>query len=156
MSFATLITDMTRAASRGDGAGVADCFTEDGTYHDVFYGTFHGRPAIIDMIENFFHRDGGDFKWDLHDPVEGEGIGYVRYVFSYKSKLPDYAGQLALFEGVSVCRLRGGLIQEYREVANAVPGLHAMGFPPERLVKLLAREADELATRPESRGHLDR
>ena len=156
MSFATLITDMTQAASRGEGAAVADCFTDDGTYHDVFYGAFHGRLAIIDMIENHFHRDGEDFRWDLHEPVETDEIGYARYVFSYVSKLPETAGRIGLFEGVSICRLRGGRIVEYREVANAIPGLHAMGFPAKRLVKLLAREADELATRPEAIGHFQR
>ena len=46
MEFADLIGRMTRAAAAGDGAGVADCFTDDGVYHDVFYGTFTGRAAI--------------------------------------------------------------------------------------------------------------
>ncbi|MCP5372873.1 MAG: nuclear transport factor 2 family protein [Hyphomicrobiales bacterium] len=153
MDFATLMTAMTGAVARGDGGAAASCFTEDGVYHDVFYGAFTGRSEIARMVDEVFHRDGGDFRWDLHDPVEQGGLGYVRYVFSYRSRLPAYAGRPALFEGVSICRLRDGLIADYREVANALPGLHAMGFPPQRMAKLLARQAGDLAARPEAAGH---
>jgi ketosteroid isomerase-like protein len=153
MSFAALITAMTQAACRGDGAAVAACFTPDGVYHDCFYGAFQG-PAIVQMIEAFFHRDACDFRWDLHDIVDDGLTGYARYVFSYESKLPGAAGRRALFEGVSICALRDGRIASYREVANSAVGLHALGFAPERIAKLLAREARELAARPEAAGHL--
>jgi ketosteroid isomerase-like protein len=152
MSFAALITAMTQAACRGDGAAVAACFTPDGVYHDCFYGAFQG-PAIVQMIEAFFHRDACDFRWDLHDIVDDGHTGYARYVFSYESKLPGAAGRRALFEGVSICALRDGRIASYREVANSAVGLHALGFAPERIAKLLAREARELAARPEAAGH---
>ena len=152
MSFAALITAMTQAACRGDGAAVAACFTPDGVYHDCFYGAFQG-PAIVQMIEAFFHRDACDFRWDLHDIVDDGHTGYARYVFSYESKLPGASGRRALFEGVSICALRDGRIASYREVANSAVGLHALGFAPERIAKLLAREARELAARPEAAGH---
>lgn len=153
MNFAALLTTMTQAACRGDGAAVAACFTPDGVYHDCFYGAFQG-PAIVEMIEARFHRDARDFRWDLHDVVDDGHTGYARYVFSYESKLPDAAGRRALFEGVSICRLRDGRIESYREVANSAVGLHALGFAPGRIAKLLAREADALAARAESAGHL--
>lgn len=153
MSFATLLTAMTQAACRGDGAAVAACFTPDGVYHDCFYGAFQGA-AIAHMIENFFHRDARDFRWDLHDVVDDGRTGYARYVFSYESKLPGAAGRRALFEGVSICRLRDGRIEDYREVANSAVGLHTLGFAPERIAKLLGREARELAARTEAAGHL--
>jgi ketosteroid isomerase-like protein len=153
MSFAALLTTMTQAACRGDGAAVAACFTPDGVYHDCFYGAFQG-PAIVQMIEACFHRDACDFRWDLHDVVDDGHTGYARYVFSYASKLPDAAGRRALFEGVSICRLRDGRIESYREVANSAVGLHALGFAPGRIAKLLAREARELAARSEAAGHL--
>jgi ketosteroid isomerase-like protein len=105
------------------------------------------------MIEAFFHRDACDFRWDLHDIVDDGHTGYARYVFSYESKLPGAAGRRALFEGVSICALRDGRIASYREVANSAVGLHALGFAPERIAKLLAREARELAARPEAAGH---
>ena len=69
MTFSELIGRMADAAARGDGQAVADCFTADGVYDDVFYGPFQG-DAIKDMIENYFHRDGCNFRWDMHDAVD--------------------------------------------------------------------------------------
>ncbi len=152
MSFAALITAMTQAACRGDGAAVAACFTADGVYHDCFYGAFRGS-AIATMIEDYFHRDARDFRWDLHDLVDDGRIGYARYVFSYESKLANASGRRGMFEGVSICELRDGRLASYREVANSAVGLHVLGFPAERIAKLLAREAHELAARDEAAGH---
>lgn len=152
MSFAELITTMTQAACRGDGAAVAACFTPDGVYHDCFYGPFQGA-AIATMVEEYFHRDGRDFRWDLHDIVDDGRVGYARYVFSYESRLPGAEGRRALFEGVSICELRNGRFASYREVANSAVGLHTLGFAAERISRLLSREARELAGRAEAAGH---
>ena len=152
--FAGLLDAFADAAVAGDGKRFAALFTEDGCYHDVFYGTFQGRAAIADMIENRFHRDAENFRWDMHDPVRGGDIGYARYVFSYDSKLAGSEGRRVLFEGVSIFRLAGDEIRDYREVANAGPGLVSLGFAQERVAKFLAREARELAERPEARGHV--
>ncbi|MDP6352535.1 MAG: nuclear transport factor 2 family protein [Alphaproteobacteria bacterium] len=154
MDFGALMAKMTGAASAGDGAAVAECFTPDGTYHDVFYGAFTGADAIQDMIENYFHRDAANFRWDLHDPVDDGETGYVRYVFSYDSKLPEAGGKRALFEGIGVVRLKNGLIAHYSEVANTAPGLLMMGFAPERMAKIMARQGDELKGRDEAAGHI--
>jgi ketosteroid isomerase-like protein len=152
--FTALLDAFAAAAVAGDGQRFAALFTEDGRYHDVFYGTFQGRAAIADMLENRFHRDAENFRWDFHDPVRDGGVGYARYVFSYDSKLVGSEGRHVLFEGVSIFRLSGEAIRNYREVANAGPGLVALGFAPERVAKFLAREARELAARPEARGHV--
>ena len=146
MTFKTLIQKMTQAAVRGDGLGVAACFCENGIYHDVFYGEFRGS-AIINLIEGHFHRDGKDFQWDLYDAIEQNGIGYARYVFSYASKLEEAQDRRATFEGVAICRLASGRIREYREVANAVTGLHLLGFSPERLARFVDRETKTLLER---------
>jgi hypothetical protein len=151
MDFAALIRTMTAAAARGAGAEVAACFTGDGVYHDVFYGAFRGHAAIADLIENRFHRDGADFLWDIHDPVASADIGYARYTFSYRSRLPDCAGRRAIFEGVAICRLRDGLIAEYSELANVYPALARLGFADARLARFAAREARELAERAGAR-----
>jgi len=152
-SFATVITRMTAAAAKGDGQTVADCFTEDGIYHDCFYGSFQGS-LIADMIENYFHRDAKNFLWEVMDPVEKNDMGYVRYMFSYDSRLEEAEGRRALFEGVCVCRMREGKIVEYREVANAGTGLQLIGFPPKRLAKFMQREVDELLERKECEKHM--
>ncbi len=152
MSFATLITDMTRAAVAGDGRAARACFTPDGVYHDCLYGAFQG-DAIIHMIEGYFHRDAANFRWDLHDPVSDGRLGYVRYVFSFESKLPESVGRRGGFEGVSICELQDGKFASYREVANSLVGLQALGFAPERLAKLAAREAAAFFARPEAERH---
>ena len=156
MAFAKLIQTMADAACRGDGPAVAACFTPDGTYHDCFYGAFTGPQRIVEMIEGYFHRDACNFKWDMHEAVDNGATGYARYVFSYESKLPGSEGRRALFEGVSVCTLRNGLIHAYHEVANAAAGLQDLGFPPERIAKFLAKESKALAARDEAAGHRPR
>jgi hypothetical protein len=58
-----------------------------------------------------------------------------------------------MFEGVGLMRLEGGLIAAYREVANTGPALLDMGFPPERVAKILTRQGDLLLARPETARH---
>ncbi|MEM7545833.1 MAG: nuclear transport factor 2 family protein [Pseudomonadota bacterium] len=152
--FLRLLARMTSAATLGDGAGVAACFTEDGTYHDVFYGSFRGREAICDLIEGHMHRDGADFRWDIHDPVSDDGGGYARYLFSYRSLMPESAGQRAVFEGVAIVRLSGDLISEYSEVSNAATGLSMLGMEDARLAKFIAKQARALLDRGETAEHL--
>ena len=148
MSFAALIERMTQAACRGDGAGVGACFTESGVYHDVFYGPFEGPAAIAEMIDNHFHRDGENFRWDLFDPVDDGIMGYARYLFSYDSKMAGSAGRRSLFEGVGIARLA-----EYHEVTTAATGLSMMGFAPEKIAKFAARQARGLTERAEAADH---
>lgn len=153
MNFDDLMQRFAAAAVSGDGRPFAALFAEDGQYHDVFYGTFTGRTEIADMLENRFHRDATNFRWDMHDPVCQGDTGYVRYLFSYDSKLDGAEGRRGMFEGVAIVGLRDGLIISYREVANVGPCLSRLGFTPDRLAKLMAREAEHLAARPEASGH---
>lgn len=153
MTFAELLTRFSAAAVAGDGAGFAACFTEDGVYRDVFYGAFRGRERIAFMLEERFHRDGEDFIWDTIDPVASETRGYVRYLFSYRSKLPEAAGRRSVFEGVACCKLRDGLIAEYDEVANAAAGLAMIGFDEARLARFVAKQGEDLRERPGAARH---
>lgn len=152
MQFSDLIVVMTQAIVRGDGAAAAACFTDDGVYHDVFYGAF-AKADIPLMVRERFHRDAADFVWDIHDPVSDGRTGYARYVFSYEGRLPGSEGRRALFEGVSVCRLRDGLIEHYGEVASSAIGLAMLGFEPARLHKIVLRQGAELAARDEAAHH---
>lgn len=153
MSFEQRIREMVAAVERGDAAGVRACFTPDGIYHDVFYGDFQG-DAIAEMISDYFYRDASDFRWDIHDAVEQNGLGYARYVFSYQPKTEGAAPGRPVFEGTAICRMHGGLIADYSEIANAAVGLQTMGFPPERLAKFIAKQGAELRGRREAVRHL--
>ena len=79
---------------------------------------------------------------------------YARYVFSYDSRLKNFENKRAIFEGVAICTLSNGKISDYREIATATTGLALMGFPPAKISKFVAREADALVKRPESASHL--
>jgi ketosteroid isomerase-like protein len=142
------------AVERRDGKTFAALFTEDGVYHDVFYGAFAGRAAIADMIDDHFYRTATGFRWDMHDPVSDGKTLYARYTFSYRSLLPEAKGARVMFEGVSIMKLRDGLISDYREVANTATGFVDMNFAPDRIAKIAARQGAELKARPEMARHL--
>ena len=153
MDVAALLKQFCSAVERRDGQGFASLFTEDGIYHDVFYGAFAGRTRIAEMIDDWFHRSARDFRWEMFRPVSDGKTLYAYYTFSYVSTLPEAEGRRVGFEGVSIMSLRDGKIVEYREVANAGPGLVDTGFAPARIAKILAREGEDLRKRPEWQRH---
>ena len=154
MSATAMLRNFCDAVERHDGAAFAALFTEDGVYHDVFYGAFAGRAKIAEMIDDWFYRTATDFRWDMHDPVSDGHTLYARYTFSYRSTLPEAEGARAMFEGVAIMRLRDGKITEYHEVANTAPGFVDMNFAPERIAKIVARQGAALKARPEMARHL--
>lgn len=153
MGFNDLILKMTQSIVAKDGVRTSECFTEDGVYHDVFYGSFV-KLKIPTMVEDYFHRDASNFIWDIFDPISISNIGYARYVFSYDSKLPDCDGKRAVFEGVARCELRDGLLLSYHEVADAFAGLSQLGFSGARLKKIAEKHSSLLLARDESLKHL--
>ena len=153
MDVSALLKGFTTAVERRDGKSFASLFTEDGVYHDVFYGDFQGHAKIAEMIDDWFHRTARDFRWDMHRPVSDGRMLYAYYTFSYVSLLPEAEGKRVGFDGVSIMRLRDGKIAEYREVANSAIGLLDIGFAPERVAKILKKEADQIKARPEWARH---
>jgi ketosteroid isomerase-like protein len=143
------------AVERRDGKGFAELFTEDGVYHDVFYGAFEGHEKIAAMIDDWFYRTASDFRWDMHAPVSDGKTLYARYTFSYRSTLPEAKGARAMFEGVAIMKLRDGKIAEYHEVANTATGFVDMNFAPERIARIVAKQGAALKARPEMKRHLE-
>ena len=153
MDTKSLLASFCSAVERRDGKGFANLFAEDGVYHDVFYGAFRGREKIAAMVDEVFHKTARDFRWEMFRPVsDGERL-YAYYTFSYVSLLPEAEGKRVGFEGVSMMTLKDGKIAEYREVANAGPGFVDMGFAPERIAKILAREGAHLKQQPVWKRH---
>lgn len=153
MDQAALLKEFCAAVERRDGKAFAGLFTEDGVYHDVFYGAFAGRRKIAEMIDDWFHRTARDFRWEMFRPVSDGRTLYAYYTFSYVSTLPEAKGRRVGFDGVSIMTLRDGRIAEYREVANAGVGLLEIGFAPERVAKILLKEAVRFKARPEWARH---
>ena len=155
MTMSTMLRAFCDAVERHDGKAFAELFTEDGVYHDEFYGAFTGRAKIAEMIDDWFYRTATDFRWDMHEPVSDGKTLYARYTFSYRSTLPEANGARAMFEGVAIMALRDGKIAGYREVANTATGFVDMNFAPERIAKIVARKGAELKARPEMKRHLE-
>ena len=92
MNTSDLLRAFCTAVEQHNGEAFAELFTEDGVYHDVFYGAFAGREKIAALIDDWFYRTATDFRWDMHDPVSNGTTLYARYTFSYRSTLPEAAG----------------------------------------------------------------
>ena len=153
METSDLLKTFTTSVERRDGKSFAGLFTEDGVYHDVFYGAFKGREKIAEMIDDWFHRTARDFRWEMFRPVSDGTMLYAYYTFSYVSTLPEAEGKRVGFDGVSIMRLHEGKIAEYREVANSAIGLLDIGFAAERVAKILNKEAAQIKARPEWQRH---
>jgi SnoaL-like domain len=160
-SFAELLAAFSAAVVANDGAGLAALFTEDGVYEDEFFGAHRGCDAIAAMLQRF-HDTGSDYRWDFFDPVSarpiGDGaIGYARFRFSYRSRLPESQGRPVMFEGISRFRLaEGGLIARYGEAFDRGVALVQLGFPAERIRRVVEKAAAAQNAAPEARAHLDR
>ena len=153
MDTAAFLKEFCAAVERRDGKAFSALFTEDGVYHDVFYGAFKGHAAIAEMIDDRFYRTARDFRWEMFRPVSDGKTLYTYYTFSYVSLLPEARGKRVGFDGVSIMALRDGRIAEYREVANSSIGLLEIGFAPERVAKILSKEAAHIKARPEWKRH---
>jgi ketosteroid isomerase-like protein len=154
MNPSTMLRAFCDAVEQRNGKAFSDLFTEDGVYHDVFYGAFEGRTRIAELIDDWFYRTATDFRWDMHDPVSDGQTLYARYTFSYRSTLPEAQGARAMFEGVAIMRLRDGRIAEYHEVANTAPAFVDIKFAPERIARIVAKQGAALKARPEMKRHL--
>jgi len=154
MEFNALLKAFSAAVEAGDGTKLAALFTEDGVYHDTFYGEFKGRPAIKDMLEKRFWGDANAFKWDFYDVVSAGPLGYAAWDFSYTSIQGDSNGKRVVIEGIARLRLRDGLIEHYGEKFDSGMALVQMDFAPERLVKLLRRGATAQRAKPNLQAHV--
>ncbi len=83
-------------------------------------------------------------------------LGYATFRFSFRSKMPGYEGKPVLIQGISCFRFENGMIAEYREVFDTGIALAQLGFPAERLKRVLDKEAAAQNGSSAARAHLDR
>ena len=96
--FAALLNDFTLSAESGDGARFASHFTEDGIYYDYIYGAHQGRADIAHMMQDLFHRDAADYRWEMFDPVFDGRQGYAWSLSSFTSKIEQFKGQRVVID----------------------------------------------------------
>lgn len=141
IQFRNLLDAFAAAVVANDGAGLAALFAPDGMYEDGFFGAHRGRAAIALMLQRF-HDTGRDFRWDFLDPVSDGRTGYARFRFGYRSRLPECDGRPVLFDGISEFRFtEGGRIERYGEAFDRGVALVQLGFPAERIRRILERAA---------------
>jgi hypothetical protein len=154
-SFPDLLAAFAAAVVANDGAGLGALFTPDGIYADEFFGAHRGRTAIAAMLQRF-HDTGRDYRWDFLDPIGDGQVGYARFRFSFASRLPECDGKPVMFEGISQFRLAAGLIAHYSEAFDRGVALVQLGFPAERIRRIVEKAAAAQNQGPEARPHLDR
>jgi hypothetical protein len=154
--FSALLQRLMSAADAGDGEAFAACFTPDGVYHDYIYGDHAGRAEIRRMLSELFHRDADVYRWEMFDPVCNGSIGYAWSLSTFISKVPEFAGQRVLIDGISRFELKDGLISDYSESVNGGVAMVQLGVAPQRMEKVLQRWSKQLAERPASRAFLAR
>jgi ketosteroid isomerase-like protein len=154
--FAQLLNDFTVSAESGDGARFARHFTEDAIYHDYIYGPHRGRADIAHMMQDLFHRDAADYRWEMFDSVFDGVMGYAWSLSSFTSKIPEFAGQPVVIDGISRFIVRDGLIAEYRESVNGGVAMAQLGVAPDRMTKVFRRWTSWLKERPETVDYLAR
>jgi hypothetical protein len=108
------------------------------------------------MIQELFHRDAADYRWEMFDSVFDGAKGYAWSLSSFTSKIPQFAGQRVVIDGISRFVVRDGLIAEYRESVNGGVAMAQLGVAPERMTKVFARWTGWLKARPETVAYLAR
>jgi hypothetical protein len=154
--FALLLREFTHSAESGEGARFANHFTEDAIYYDYIYGVHRGRADIAHMIQNLFHRDAADYRWEMFDPVFDGRSGYAWSLSSFTSKIEQFKGKQVVIDGISRFVVRDGLIAEYRESVNGGVAMVQLGVEPDRMAKIFQRWTGWLRERPETIAYLAR
>lgn len=154
-AFRALLDRFQEAASAGDAAAFAACFTPDGVYHDYVYGPFAGRADIAHMLTDHFHAACRDYDWRFFDEAVTGETGYARSLSRFVSTMPEFEGREVVIDGISQFRMEGGLIAEYRESVNAGVAHAQLGVDPARSAKVFARWARELRARPDAAAYAE-
>ena len=68
MNISSMLRDFCDAVEQRNGAVLANLFTEDGVYRDLFYGVFTGLAKITELIDDWFYLTATDFRWDMLAP----------------------------------------------------------------------------------------
>ena len=154
--FAGLLNEFTLSAESGDGAHFASHFTEDAIYYDYIYGAHRGRADIAHMMQDLFHRDAADYRWEMFDPVFDGIKGYAWSLSSFTSKIEQFKGQRVVIDGMSRFIVRDGLVAEYRESVNGGVAMTQLGVAPDRMTKVFERWTGWLKEQPETLDYLAR
>jgi len=136
----SIVREFERAFNRQDVKVLVACFTEDGTYHDTFFGGHTGGAVLREMFERMF-REGRDYAWTMEQIVETETAAAAEWTFAYTvtEAIPRSAGRPVRFRGMSFFEKRDGKIAAYRVSFDMGAALLQLGFSPEAMAKTIRR-----------------
>jgi steroid delta-isomerase-like uncharacterized protein len=128
------------AFNRRDLDGVIGCFTDDATYHDLFYGQFRGHDELRKLFDRMF-TEGSDHVWTIDAAAEEPGLVMAEWTFDFvvSDAVPRSAGRRLHFRGVSVFDLQDDRCRAYREYFDKGAALVELGFRPDSLWRTLSR-----------------
>ena len=104
------------------------------------------------MMQDLFHRDATDYRWEMFDPVFDGCNGICVVAVELHLENPAIQGQHVVIDGMSRFIVRDGLIAEYRESVNGGVAMAQLGVEPERMTKVFKRWTGWLKERPETVG----
>jgi steroid delta-isomerase-like uncharacterized protein len=136
----SLVRRFETAFNKQDVDALVDCFTDNATYTDTFFGAHTGHPALRAMFGRMF-REGRNYAWRMETIVEDERHAAAEWSFSYVATdaVPRSAGRQVGFRGMSLFVLDGGRIADYREYFDEGIALLQLGFSPDSLAKVLRK-----------------
>jgi ketosteroid isomerase-like protein len=152
--FSALVARFADCATRGDGEGLAACFTQDGVYHDYIYGPHQGRASISQMLTGLFHRDATEYDWRMFDPVTDGRIGYAWSLSAFTSTVEEFKGRRVVIDGMSRFALRGGLIESYRESVNGGIPMAQLGVAAGRMERVFQKWSGRLKSESNVKAYL--
>ncbi|MCA1844494.1 MAG: nuclear transport factor 2 family protein [Actinobacteria bacterium] len=136
----TLAHQFADAFNRHDVDGLVGCFTDDATYHDLFYGRHGGHDELRKMFERMF-TEGRDLVWTIDAVAGSPQLEIAEWTFDFlvSDAIPRSAGRHLHFPGVSVFELRDGRCRAYREYFDKGAALVQLGFSADSLWRTLSR-----------------
>ncbi len=138
----TVAHEFAEAFNRRDVDGVVNCFAENATYHDLFYGHFRGHDGLRKLFDRMF-AEGRDHAWTIDAAAQEPGFVMAEWTFEFvvSDAVPRSAGRRLQFRGVSVFELQDGRCCAYREYFDKGPILVDLGFQPDSLWRTLGRQS---------------
>jgi ketosteroid isomerase-like protein len=132
-----------------DPGRVAEVFTPDARYVDLFYGDHRGRAAIRDLFARMY-ADGHDHRWAMGTVVADGSttIAEWRFTFTVSGSVARGGGRTLCFDGVSVFATRDGRCSGYREYFDRGAALLAVGVPPAAVARIAAHRPTVAVTAP--------
>ena len=91
------------------------------------------------MLSDYFHRDGEDFFWEMYDHALENNLGYVKYRFSFISKIPDYKGRKVVIPEIGCFEFENEFIKNYNEAVNGGLAMVQLGVNPLKMEKVFLK-----------------